>query len=71
MAPLVLLVPLRWLVRMLPGRRSAMERRRVELAVTPGLNGLVQAVLRLERPLVRAGLLPFGSSLIAVAARPR
>jgi SAM-dependent methyltransferase len=71
MAPLVLLFPLRWLVRALAGRRSANERRRVELAVTPGLNGAVRAVLRLERPLVRAGLLPFGSSLIAVAARPR
>jgi SAM-dependent methyltransferase len=70
MAPLVPLVPLRWLVRALPGRGSAMERRRAELAVTPVLNGLMRAVLRLERPLVRAGVLPFGSSLIAVAARP-
>jgi SAM-dependent methyltransferase len=70
MAPLVPLVPLRWLVSALPGRGSAMERRRAELAVTPVLNGLMRAVLRLERPLVRAGVLPFGSSLIAVAARP-
>jgi hypothetical protein len=31
----------------------------------------MRAVLALERPLVRAGRLPFGSSLIAVAARPR
>jgi hypothetical protein len=31
----------------------------------------MRSVLRLERPLVRAGLLPFGSSLIAVAARPQ
>jgi SAM-dependent methyltransferase len=71
MAPLVPLVVLRWLVAALPGRRGAHERRQVELAVTPVLNGLAKAVLRLERPLVRAGLLPFGSSLIAVAARPR
>lgn len=71
MAPLVPLVALRWLAGALPGRRSAGERRRVELAVWPGLNGVARAVLRLERPLVRAGLLPFGSSLIAVAARPR
>ncbi len=71
MAPLVPLVTLRWLVRALPGRRSAMERRQAELGVTPVLNGLMRTVLRLERPLVRAGLLPFGSSLIAVAARPR
>jgi SAM-dependent methyltransferase len=71
MAPLVPLVALRWLVRALRGRRSARERRQVELAVTPVLNGVARAVLRLERPLVRAGLLPFGSSLIAVAERPR
>jgi len=71
MAPLVLLVALRWLLRALPGHPGAMERRRVELAVTPGLNGLMRTMLRLERPLVRAGLVPFGSSLIAVAERPR
>jgi SAM-dependent methyltransferase len=71
MAPLVPLVALRWLVRALPGRRSAVERRQVELSVTPVLNTLMRAVLRLERPLVRAGLLPFGSSLVAVAERPR
>jgi SAM-dependent methyltransferase len=71
MAPLVPLVALRWLLGALPGRRSALERRRVELAVTPVLNGLMRALLRLERPLVRAGAMPFGSSLVAVAARPR
>jgi SAM-dependent methyltransferase len=71
MAPLVLLVVLRWLLRAVPGRASALERRKIELGVTPVLNGLTREVLRLERPLVRAGLLPFGSSLIAVAARPR
>jgi SAM-dependent methyltransferase len=71
MSPLVPLVALRWLLGALPGRPGAVERRQVELAVTPVLNGLARAVLRLERPLVRAGVLPFGSSLIAVAARPR
>jgi SAM-dependent methyltransferase len=71
MAPLVPLVAVRWLLRAASrGRRSA-ERRRTELRVVPGLNGLMRAVLALERPLVRAGRLPFGSSLIAVAARPR
>jgi hypothetical protein len=30
----------------------------------------MRGVLHLERPLVRTALLPFGSSLIAVAARP-
>ena len=71
MAPLVPLVTLRWLARALPGRSSSLERRRAELRVFPVLNGLMRAVLQLERPLVRAGALPFGSSLIAVAERPR
>jgi SAM-dependent methyltransferase len=71
MAPLVPLVVLRWLLGAAPGRRGALERRQVELSVTPVLNGLARAALRLERPLVRAERVPFGSSLIAVAARPR
>jgi SAM-dependent methyltransferase len=69
MAPLVPLVAVRWLLRALPGR-GALERRQMELSVTPVLNGLARVVLRLERPLVRAGRLPLGSSLVAVAARP-
>jgi hypothetical protein len=48
-----------------------MERRQAELGITPVLNGMLRALLRLERPLVRAGVLPFGMSLIAVAERPR
>jgi SAM-dependent methyltransferase len=71
MAPLVPLVLLRWVMRVLAGRRSALERRKVELAVTPVLNQVMRALLRLERPLVRSELLPFGTSLIAVAERPR
>lgn len=71
MAPLVPLVPLRWLLRAALGGGKALERRKVELGVTPVLNDLMRALLRLERPLVRRGLLPFGSSLVAVAARPR
>ena len=70
MAPLVPLVALRWLARALPGR-SSFERRQAELSVVPVLNGLMRALLRLERPLVRAGMLPFGSSLVAVAEKPR
>ena len=70
MAPLVPFVALRWLVRLLPGR-STLERRKAELSVIPGVNGVMRAMLRLERPLVRSGLLPFGSSLIAVAEKPR
>ena len=37
----------------------------------PVLNGLMRGAAALERPLVRAGVLPFGSSLVAVAERPR
>jgi SAM-dependent methyltransferase len=71
MAPLVPLVALRWALRVIAGRRSVMARRAAELSVTPVLNGVMRALLRLERPLVRAGGLPFGTSLIAVAERPR
>jgi SAM-dependent methyltransferase len=71
MAPLVPLVALRWLGRLSPWRVSSHERRNAELSVVPVLNGLMRGLLRLERPLVRAGVLPFGSSLIAVAERPR
>jgi SAM-dependent methyltransferase len=71
MAPLVPLVAVRWAFRALAARRSAVARRNLELRVVPGLNGLMRALLRLERPLVRRGALPFGSSLIAVAARPQ
>lgn len=69
MAPLVPLVVVRWSLRLLGSRRSAFERRTAELRVVPGLNGLMRQLLRLERPLVRAQLLPFGSSLVAIAAR--
>ena len=57
-------------LRALGGRKSAMKRRKAELSVTPGLNGLMRALLRLERPLGARGRLPFGTSLVAVAARP-
>ncbi len=70
MAPLVPLVALRWLAKAL-SRKDSFERRRGELRVVPGLNALMRGVLRLERPLVRRGVLPFGSSLVAVAEKPR
>jgi SAM-dependent methyltransferase len=41
-----------------------------ELQVTPGLNGLMRGVLRIERAWLRRFTLPFGSSLLVVAARP-
>jgi SAM-dependent methyltransferase len=71
MAPLVPLVTLRWAARVLERGRSASDRRQAELRVVPVLNGAMRALLRLERPLARAGLLPFGTSLLAVAERPR
>jgi SAM-dependent methyltransferase len=71
MAPLVPLAPLRRAWRAVGGHPSAFEQFRHELTVEPVLNGIMRGVLRLERPLVRTALLPFGSSLIAVAARPR
>lgn len=40
-----------------------------ELRVVPGLNGALSRVLSLERLLLRATSLPFGTSLIAVAVR--
>ncbi len=70
MAPLVPLVALRWALRAASGPGSAMRRREAELRIAPVLNGLMRALLRLERPLVRAALLPFGTSLVAVAERP-
>jgi SAM-dependent methyltransferase len=71
MAPLVPLVVLRWARRLLSRGDGALDRRRLELSVIPGFNQVMGAVLALERPIVRLGGMPFGSSLIAVAARPR
>ena len=41
-----------------------------ELRVVPGLNGALRAVLALERRLLRRVSLPWGTSILAVAARP-
>jgi hypothetical protein len=49
---------------------SAAERRQTELRVTPIVNGLLRAALRLERWWLRRWRLPFGTSLLAVARRP-
>lgn len=66
-----MLVALRRLGRLLPLRSSsAHARRNAELRIVPGLNGLMLGLLRLERSLGRLVPLPFGSSLVAVAARP-
>jgi 2-polyprenyl-3-methyl-5-hydroxy-6-metoxy-1,4-benzoquinol methylase len=69
MSPLVpLLATLRACGRLLP--HGAALRRQKEFQVVPGLNGVMNGVLAAERSLMRVWSLPFGTSLIAVAARP-
>ncbi len=69
------LVPLLLLVRAIghPFSRShgVHARRQAEFRVVPVVNGAMRALLGLERLLLRALPLPFGSSILAVAARPR
>jgi SAM-dependent methyltransferase len=66
-----MLAALRRLGRLLPLRsRSAHARRDAELRIVPGVNAIMVGLLRLERRLGRRVPLPFGSSLVAVAARP-
>jgi SAM-dependent methyltransferase len=67
------LVPGLLLVRALGrlGRRPAAERRNLELQVHPLLNPILLGLLRLERPVAERMRIPFGTSLIAVAERPR
>lgn len=72
MAPLV---PLLLLFRQLTGLLDRLgfgsaTRSTQEQAVVPVFNGLMRALLRVERVWLRHFELPFGSSLIAVAARP-
>ena len=70
MSPLVPpLVLLRVLGRAVMGRQRAGERRTAELRVFPALNEVLHFVLSLERFALRYVSLPFGSSIIAVAAR--
>jgi SAM-dependent methyltransferase len=68
--PALLLV--RALGRLLPqGRAGAAERRQAELRVVPGLNALMRGILAVERAATARLPLPFGSSLLAVATRPK
>lgn len=61
-----LLAPLMWAGRRL-NRSRRVER---DLRIVPGLNGLLRAMLALERPALAWGKpLPWGSSLLAVARR--
>lgn len=72
MSPLVpLLVPLRWVGRLLLGRghRSA-DRRKLEFRIVPVFNDALRGLLALERLCLRRFAIPFGSSIVAVAARP-
>jgi SAM-dependent methyltransferase len=72
MAPLVPpLLAMRALTRLLPASlRRNRARHDLEFRVVPVFNGVMRAVLAVERRLLRAATLPFGSSIIAVAARP-
>lgn len=64
-------LPLFWLLRRLrPARGEAeqVERTVDELRIIPGLNEVFLALLRLEKPIIaRRGLIPLGSSLLAIA----
>jgi SAM-dependent methyltransferase len=72
MSPLVpMLVISRPIGRLLRGRgKSVVDQRRAELGVVPVFNGVMRGVLALERRALRFGRPPFGTSLLAVAARP-
>jgi SAM-dependent methyltransferase len=73
---MALLVPLlavtrrigRWLA---PLAGPARARRNAELRIVPVLNGMLRAVLTLERLWLRHATLPFGTSLLAIARRRR
>jgi SAM-dependent methyltransferase len=71
MAPLVpLMLASRTLGRLRGGRAASVaEQRNAELGVVPGLNGLLRGVLSAERLALRWLRPPFGTSLIAIAAR--
>jgi SAM-dependent methyltransferase len=71
MAPLVpLMIASRTLGRMRRGRAASLaEQRNAELGVVPVLNGLLRGMLAVDRALGRWVRLPFGTSLIVVAAR--
>jgi len=72
MAPLVpLLLAMRVGTLLLPrSHRRSRDRQQLEFRVVPVVNGLGRALLAAERQMLRLASLPFGSSIIAVAARP-
>jgi SAM-dependent methyltransferase len=72
MAPLV---PALLAIRSLDRRRQRDEagalRPRAEFRVVPGVNGAMRGILALERLALPRLPMPFGSSIVAVASRPR
>jgi SAM-dependent methyltransferase len=71
MAPLVpMLILSRWAGRLRHGKSLATHRQS-ELGVVPVLNSVLRGVLALERRALRVMRPPFGTSLLAVAARRR
>ncbi len=64
------LIVMRAIGRVLYGRRRVSERRVAEFRIIPLVNPALRWILGLERWLLRFVSLPFGSSIIAVAARP-
>jgi SAM-dependent methyltransferase len=73
MSPLVpMLMATRPVGRLLRGRgKSVADQRKAELGVVPLFNGVMRGVLALERRALRFARPPFGTSLLAVAARSR
>ena len=53
-----------------PSLRQRRGRHALEFRVVPVLNGLLGAVLSLERAVLRVASIPFGSSILAIARRP-
>jgi len=72
MAPLMpFLLGMRVLARLVPGSwRRSRERQELEFRVVPVVNDVLRAALAVERRILHVASLPFGSSIIAVAARP-
>jgi hypothetical protein len=58
----------RWVGRLMRGRSFATHRQS-ELGLVPVLNSVLLGVLALERRALRLARPPFGTSLLAVAAR--
>jgi hypothetical protein len=69
MAPLVPMLVFSRFVGRLVGGRSLATHRQSELGVVPVLNTVLRGILAVERRALRIARPPFGTSLLAVAAR--